>query len=83
MSFDEEYIDPHDECAHEIARLKAEVATLHSRLKQARGEVIEECCKVLEHMTSNTGNWREITTLAYAMQQLRSLASLSGEARNG
>ena len=28
MSFDEEYIDPHGECAHEIARLKAEVSRL-------------------------------------------------------
>ena len=24
MSFDEEYLDPHGECAHEIARLKAD-----------------------------------------------------------
>ena len=23
MSFDEEYLDPHGECAHEIARLKS------------------------------------------------------------
>lgn len=34
MSFDEEYIDPHGECAHEINRLKEELKAAREVLKQ-------------------------------------------------
>jgi hypothetical protein len=45
MSFDEEYIDPHGECAAEIHRLQAENAALKAEVAEARAKTIKECVK--------------------------------------
>lgn len=37
MSFDEEYIDPHGECAAEIHRLQSE----NTRLREVLGEIVD------------------------------------------
>jgi hypothetical protein len=52
MSFDEEYVDPHGECAAEIDRLRASVAELEAALEKS--VVIEDLMPLLTLRARNT-----------------------------
>jgi hypothetical protein len=52
LSFDEEELDPHGECAHEIARLKAECTSLEEivRARNVQFECFEQQIERLRAM---------------------------------